>query len=138
MWKLQTFVVFSEKLNFKSLKYGFCKKLFHYECTAIPYRASTGPEQGFPCVVNSRREKPVFITGNPCSHCKEPVFITGICMWELLHREIPVSAVVITGNRFAVCTSCQFKTRMGENTIHCSMFFQWILCCNVTTDFIKN
>jgi hypothetical protein len=32
--------------------------------TAIPYRASTGPEQGFPCVVFPHREKPVFITGN--------------------------------------------------------------------------
>jgi hypothetical protein len=31
--------------------------------TAIPYRASTGPEQGFPCVVFPHREKPVFITG---------------------------------------------------------------------------
>ena len=67
--------------------------------TAIQYRASTGPEQGFPCVVNSHREKPVFITGNPCSHCRYPVFITGNSLWELLHREI---AVAITGNGFAV------------------------------------
>ena len=28
--------------------------------TAIPYRVSTGPEQGFPCVVFPHREKPVF------------------------------------------------------------------------------
>ena len=33
--------------------------------TAIPYRASTGPEQGFPFVVFPHREKPVFITGFP-------------------------------------------------------------------------
>ena len=33
--------------------------------TAIPYRASTGPEQGFPCVVFTHREKPVFIAGFP-------------------------------------------------------------------------
>jgi hypothetical protein len=33
--------------------------------TAIPYRASTGPEQGFPCVLFPRREKPIFITGFP-------------------------------------------------------------------------
>ena len=33
--------------------------------TAIPYRASTGPEQGFPCVVFPHREKSVFITGFP-------------------------------------------------------------------------
>ena len=31
--------------------------------TAIPYRASTGPEQGFPCVAFPHREKPVFIAG---------------------------------------------------------------------------
>ena len=37
--------------------------------TVIPYRVSTGPEQGFPCVVNSHREKPVFITGKPYSSC---------------------------------------------------------------------
>ena len=33
--------------------------------TAIPYRASTGPEQGFPCVLLPYREKPVFISGFP-------------------------------------------------------------------------
>ena len=33
--------------------------------TEIPYRASTGPEQGFPCVVFPHREKPVFIVGFP-------------------------------------------------------------------------
>jgi hypothetical protein len=29
------------------------------------YRASTGPEQGFPCVVFPHREKFVFVTGFP-------------------------------------------------------------------------
>ena len=33
--------------------------------TAIPYSASTGPEQGFPCVVFPHMEKPVFIIGFP-------------------------------------------------------------------------
>ena len=33
--------------------------------TAIPYRVSTGPKQGFPCVVLLHREKPVFIAGFP-------------------------------------------------------------------------
>ena len=35
--------------------------------TAIPYRASTGPEQGFPCVVFPHREKPVFSSWDPCN-----------------------------------------------------------------------
>ena len=33
--------------------------------TAIPYRARTGPEQGFPCVVFPHKDKPVFIAGFP-------------------------------------------------------------------------
>jgi len=32
-------------------------------CTAILYRASTGPEKGFPCKFFPNRENPVFITG---------------------------------------------------------------------------
>ena len=35
--------------------------------TAIPYMASTGPEQGFPCVVFPHRENPVFISWDPCN-----------------------------------------------------------------------
>ena len=39
-------------------------------CTAIPYRASTGPEQGFPCVL--------FLTGkNLLSLQETPVLIAG-------------------------------------------------------------
>ena len=55
--------------------------------TAIPYRVSTGPEQGFPCVVFPHRD-PVFSSwdpcnenrifpvgnttqGKPCSHCRD-------------------------------------------------------------------
>ena len=33
--------------------------------TAILYKAGTGPEQCFPCVVFPHREKPVFIAGFP-------------------------------------------------------------------------
>ena len=33
--------------------------------TAIPYRISTGPGQGFSCALFPHREKPVFITGFP-------------------------------------------------------------------------
>ena len=35
--------------------------------TAIPYRVSTGPEQGFPCVVFPNRGKPVFSSWDPCN-----------------------------------------------------------------------
>ena len=35
--------------------------------TAIPYRVSTGPEQGFPCVLFPHREKPVYISWDPCN-----------------------------------------------------------------------
>ena len=35
--------------------------------TAIPYRVSTGPEQGFPCVVFPHREKPVVSSWDPCN-----------------------------------------------------------------------
>ena len=46
------------------------------DSTAIPYRAITG----FSLCSNSHREKPVFITGNPSSHCRDPIFITGISL----------------------------------------------------------
>ena len=36
-------------------------------CTAIPYRARTGPEQGFPGVVFPHRENPVSISWDPCN-----------------------------------------------------------------------
>ena len=35
--------------------------------TAIPYGVITGWKQGFPCEVFPHREKPVFITWNPCN-----------------------------------------------------------------------
>ena len=57
-------------------------------CTAILYKASTGPEQGFPCVVFPHRENPVFIRGSqvmkqvfPCEkklHRENHIFITGM------------------------------------------------------------
>jgi hypothetical protein len=64
------------------------------ERTAIPYRASTGPEQGFPFVAFPHRENPVFITGfqgdenrffpvrkttqgKPCFHYRD-----GFAVWE--------------------------------------------------------
>ena len=51
------------------------------------------------------REKPVFITGEHFSYCRDPVFITGISLLEKVHRENPV---FITGMglqciEFGVC-----------------------------------
>jgi hypothetical protein len=62
--------------------------------TAIPYRVSTGPEQGFPCVVFPHMEKPVFSSwdccnekrffsfgnttqGKPCFHYREGFAVLG-------------------------------------------------------------
>ena len=49
------------KKNIYTLNIYKCFSELQY--TAIPYRASTGLEQGFPCVLFPHREKPVFITG---------------------------------------------------------------------------
>jgi hypothetical protein len=38
---------------------------------AIPCSASTGPEQGFPCVVFPHREKPVFISWDSCNENRD-------------------------------------------------------------------
>ena len=71
------------RISKKSSSGGLChSKNFSLKneiLTAIPYRASTRPEQGFPCVVNYHKEKPVFIVrittqGNPCSHYRERVY----------------------------------------------------------------
>ena len=70
------FIIMMSQMILKHLRH----KNTLYSHTAIPYRVSTGPEQGFPCVVNTHREKPVLISGNPCSHCRDPVFITGISL----------------------------------------------------------
>ena len=57
------FCLYHKYLNtcFTSIAENFEKHLF----TTIPYIASTGPEQGFPCVVFPHREKLVFNTGFP-------------------------------------------------------------------------
>ena len=73
-------MVFSKSKNLRNVR-----TLYTY--TAIPYRASTGPEQGFPCVVFPHREKPVFIS------C-DPSYEIGFSLLEILHRENPV---LITG-----------------------------------------
>jgi hypothetical protein len=54
--------IFSEKHSSAELLMNFLQV-----CTAIPYRASTGPEQGFPCVLFPHREKPVYISWDPCN-----------------------------------------------------------------------
>jgi hypothetical protein len=42
-----------------------CHNSCRFTYNVIPYRASTGPKQGFPCVVFPHRENPVFIAGFP-------------------------------------------------------------------------
>ena len=60
------------------------------------YRARTG----FSLWSFPHRENPVFITGNPCSHCRDPCFHYRDFPVRKLHRENPV---FITGNGFALC-----------------------------------
>ena len=50
--------------------------------TAIPYRASTGPEQGFPCEVFHTGKNLFSLQGTPVLIAGTPVFITGISLWE--------------------------------------------------------
>ena len=45
--------------------------------TAIPYRASTGSEQGFPCEVFHTRKNLFSLQGTPVLIAGTPVFITG-------------------------------------------------------------
>ena len=59
-------IYFTGLVSMRSITYEAGKMFSTYICTAIPYRASTRPEQGFPCVVFPRREKPVFNTRFPC------------------------------------------------------------------------
>ena len=47
------------------------RELITRTCTAIQYRASTGPEQSFPCVVFPHREKPFFISWYPCNENRD-------------------------------------------------------------------
>ena len=56
-------IYFTDLVNMRSITFEAGKMFSIYICTAIPYKASTRPEQGFPCVVFPRREKPVFIAG---------------------------------------------------------------------------
>ena len=52
-----------------------------------PVQGQYRPEQGFPCVAFQHREKPVFISWDPCNE-------NWFSLMEILHREIPV---LITG-----------------------------------------
>ena len=51
------------------------KRIMKY--TAIPYRVSTGPEQGFPCEVFHTGRNLFSIQGTPVLIAGTPVFITG-------------------------------------------------------------
>ena len=53
-------------------------QLFNH--TAIPYRASKGPEQGFPCEVFQTGKNLFSLQGTPALIAGTPVFITGISL----------------------------------------------------------
>ena len=72
--------------------------------TAIPYRASIGPVQGFPCVAFPHREKMFTLAGIP-------VMKTGFSLLEIIHKE---NLVLIKG------MGLQFHSFFGriEDTIN--------------------
>ena len=86
--------------------------------TAIPYRASTGPEQDFPCEV--------FLTGkNLFSLQGTPFLIAGtLFSFQGFPRENPV---LITGNGFAV--------QPTQLTVQFNSSLQHIIVTNETTDY---
>ena len=63
--------------------------------TAILYRASTGPEQGFACVLFPHKENPVFITGFPGDE-------TGFSQWE----KVLICSVFIDRFDIYIATFC--------------------------------
>ena len=68
-----------EKKNF----FGYHAALKIYGApmyTAIPYRASTGPEQGFPCEVFHTGKSLFSLQGTLVLIAGTPVFITGISL----------------------------------------------------------
>ena len=94
-------VIFCKNSRTLSLK----DKFEHY--TAIPYRASTGPKQGFPCVAVLE----YFHTGkNLFSLAGIPVMKTGFSLLEILHRENPV---LITGMGLQ-CTNRSYKANSWQ------------------------
>ena len=58
---------------------GACSSIAH---TAILYRASTRPEQGFPCEVFHTGKNLFSLQGTPVLIAGTPVFNTGISLWE--------------------------------------------------------
>jgi hypothetical protein len=52
----------------------------HFDNTAILYRASTGPEQGFPCEVFHTGKSLFSLQGTPDLIAGTPVFITAISL----------------------------------------------------------
>ena len=58
------------------------RESFMILCTAIPYRASTGPVQGFPCEVFHTGKNLFSLQGTPVLIAGTPVFITGISLRE--------------------------------------------------------
>ena len=77
------------------------KFLCHQAYTAIPYRASTGPEQGFPCVVFPTGKNLFSSTGNPAMK-------TGFSLCGNTTQEKPCSGPVLALYGIAV-QSCSYS-----------------------------
>ena len=78
------------------------------DITAIPYRISTGPEQGFPCVVFPHREKPVFSSWDPCN----------------VYLVFPTGKILFITGMGLQCILFTFHRRAWKKTCEIAMYFQ--------------
>ena len=58
-------IYFTDLVNMRSITFEAGKMFSTYIYTTIPYRASTGPEQGFPL-------RSISTQGKTCFHCRVP------------------------------------------------------------------
>ena len=86
--------------------------------TAIPYRASTGPEQGFPCEVFHTGKNLFSSKGTPVLIAGTPVFITGISLWENFTGKTLFS---LQGMGLQCRIWVVYLSRLSNNTNLCSL-----------------
>ena len=112
-------------LDVETYRYKLERYFLH---TAIPYRASTGPEQGFPCVVFPRREKSVFNTGfsgdenwffsvrnttqgKPCFHYRDGFAVQAFLdfrnfRFTTVYNSILISSSLVLQSNLDLCIFC--------------------------------